>query len=427
MKLRYAAALVALVCGTVMSAQTLLITGKRPSRMMESVGPTVTKLPIGTFSDGHAIWGSTGQDAQGHIWFGITTGGEVPSAHLIDFDPASDKQVDRGNVVEQLERAGVARKGEHQSKIHSKIVPGPDGFLYFASMDEEGENENGSRLPTWGGHLWRMNQTTYKWEHLLATREALIAVAGGGKFIFSLGYFGHVLYRYDTTNGSTAKVEVGSVGGHISRNFVADYRGHAFVPRLRGMAAAPDQQSTRASIVEFDGNLREVKETPIDYDKYTDRNPTEAHGIIAVQEMNDRSWYFTTHVGFLYHIVPPAPAGDAIDESAAPVTPVSWFHPNGRTYVPSLFTTDGTNTLLGLSHDILAEGWTGRYQWLTCDLTALRCLVAPFGLSGDPESFSQDLLYGSATRDAAGRHYVVGMAGFQPIVLRVEPRKRTKN
>ncbi len=140
MKLRCAAALGTLVCSTVISAQTLLITGKHPSRMMESVGPTVTSLPIGTFSDSHAIWGSTGQDAQGHIWFGITTGGEVPSAHLIDFDPASDKQVDRGNVVEQLERAGVARKGEHQSKIHSKIVPGPDGFLYFASMDEEGEN-----------------------------------------------------------------------------------------------------------------------------------------------------------------------------------------------------------------------------------------------------------------------------------------------
>ena len=69
----------------------------------------------------------------------------------------------------------------------------PDGFLYFASMDEEGENANGSRLPTWGGHLWRMNQATYKWEHLLAAREALIAVAGGGKYIFSLGYFGHVL------------------------------------------------------------------------------------------------------------------------------------------------------------------------------------------------------------------------------------------
>jgi len=417
MTFRCAAALAVLVCSTVISAQTLLITGKRPSRMMESVGPTVTPLPIGT-ADGHAIWGSTGQDTQGHIWLGITTGGDVPSAHLIDFDPASDQQVDRGNVVEQLERAGVARKGEHQAKIHSKIVPGPDGFLYFSSMDEEGENANGSRLPIWGGHLWRMNQATYKWEHLLATREALIAVAGGGKYIFSLGYFGHVLYSFDTVTRKIASVVVGSVGGHISRNFVADYRGHVFVPRLRGVAAVPDQQSTRVSIVEFDGNLREVKETPIDYDKYTDRNPTDAHGIIGVQEMKDRSWYFTTHVGFLYHIVPPAPANDGSDESPATLIPVSWFHPNGRTYVPSLFTTDGINTLLGLSRD------EGRYQWLTCDVTALRCLVAPFGLSRDPEAFNQDLLYGSATRDAAGRHYVVGMAGYQPIVLRVEPRKR---
>ncbi len=120
--------------------------------------------------------------------------------------------------------------------------------------------------------------------------------------------------------------------------------------------------------------------------------------------------------------MPPTPASEGIDESPATIVPVSWFHPNGKTYVPSLFTTDGINTLLGLSRDEL-----GRYQWLTFDLTALRCLVAPFGLSGDPEAFSRDLLYGSATRDAQGRHYVVGMAGYQPIVLRVEPRKRTKN
>ncbi len=414
------------------AAQTLLITGKRPARMIESIGPTVTPLPIGLLPGGHAIWGATGQDSRGHIWFGIAMADiDVPSAHLIEYDPVADKQVDRGNVVEELERAGIARKGDHQAKIHSKIVQGPDNFLYFASMDEEGEGEDGSRLPTWGGHLWRMNLDTYRWEHLLAVREALIAVAGGGRYIYSLGYFGHVLYRYDTKTGAVKNVVVGSVGGHISRNFVVDYRGHAFVPRLRGAAAPPDQRATRASIVEFDGDLREVHETPIDYDKYTDGDPTNTHGIIAVQEMSDRSWYFTTHVGFLFHVVPP-PGGDggSIDESPATVSPVSWFHPNGRTYVASLFTSDGTNTLLGLAHDNLAEGANGLYQWLTCDLAAIKCRVAPFNIAGiDASIISRSLLYGSATRDAAGRHYIVGIgrissASDAPIVLRVEPRKR---
>lgn len=423
------AAIGALVCAAVTSAQGLLITGKRPARMMESVGPTITVLPIGQFPGGHASWGSTGQDASGHIWFGITTGGiEVPSAHLIEYDPEADKQFDRGNVVEELERAGLARKGEHQAKIHSKIVQGPDGFLYFSSMDEEGENDDGSRLPTWGGHLWRMSLESHRWEHLLAAPEALIGVAGGGRYIFTLGYFGHVLYSYDTTTGKIARVVVGSVGGHISRNLVADYRGHVYVPRLRGEAAPPDQRATRASIVEFDGTLKEVNETPIEYEKYTDRHPTAAHGIIALQEMNDRSWYFTTHVGFLFHIVPPAaPADGKADESPAAVVPVGWFHPNGRTYAPSLFTSDGRTTLLGLAQDSLAEGGSGRYQWLTCDIAAFRCLVAPFNIPGlEQTDVSRMLLYGSATRDAAGRHYVVGVGtDSRPVVLRVEPRKRT--
>jgi hypothetical protein len=80
--------------------------------------------------------------------------------------------------------------------------------------------------------------------------------------------------------------------------------------------------------------------------------------------MSDRSWYFTTHVGFLYHaLVPmPPPPASAFDESAAAVVAVAWMHPDGPTYIASLFTTDGTNTLAGLSHDSLAEGASGRFS-----------------------------------------------------------------
>ena len=53
-------------------------------------------------------------------------------------------------------------------KIHSKIVQGPDGCLYFASMDEEGERTDGSRPPTWGSHLWRLRLSDGGWEHLFS-------------------------------------------------------------------------------------------------------------------------------------------------------------------------------------------------------------------------------------------------------------------
>lgn len=428
---RSASSLLVCLTASVFSGQTLMISGKRPARMTESVGPQVTLLPIPSFPGAHAIWGSTGQDSRGHLWFGVTTERiPVPSAHLFEYDPDRGRMFDRGNVVDHLKASGVLRAGEHQAKIHSRIVQGPDDYLYFASMDEEGEASNGTRLPTWGGHLWRLKLDTYQWEHLFAAPEALIAVGGGDRFIYTLGYFGHVLYRFDTKSGTVNHVRVGSVDGHVSRNVVVDHRGHAYVPRLREETNARGQQVVRVSIVEFAGDLREIKSTPIDVDQYLQGgNPTESHGIVALQEMTDGSWFFTTHVGFLFHVVPPPRGTDGRsgDDAPADVVRVSWFHPNGRTYPASLFTSDGTRTLLGLAHDNLVDGASGLYQWLTCDVVTISCRVAPFEVAGG-DLVSRSSLYGSATRDAQNNHYVVGIGPSSgtngPIVLRVEPRKR---
>lgn len=421
--LAFAAALAAMAA--VPSAQSLLITGKRPSRIIESTGPEVSMVAIPRFDGMHAIWGSTGQDPDGHIWFGVTAEGGAASAHLFELDPATDRMTDRGNVVDELKRAGVAKPGEHQAKIHSKIVPGPDDYLYFSSMDEEGEVEDGSVLPKWGGHLWRMKRATFKWEHLFAAPEALIAVAGGGRFVYTLGYFGHVLYQFDTASSAVKQVRVGSLEGHISRNFIADSRGHVYVPRLRTETDRLGRARVKASLVEFGTDLAEVKETPIEFDHYAEENVTASHGITGLQPMADGSWYFSTHKGFLFHIVPP-PDGDA----AATLTPVGWLHPSGATYVASLFSPDGRDTLYALSHDIIGSGGSGAYQWLTFTPGSLTCRVAPFVPPGDSDSraVSRYLLYGSATKDASNRHYVVGgmpiNGSLQPVIFRVEPRKR---
>jgi hypothetical protein len=125
-----AIALIAAASFTSANAQKLLISGKRPQPMIESVGPQVVRLDLPSFDGAHAIWGSTGQSADGHIWFGVTAEGTpVPSAHLFEYDPAADRFTPRGDVVGQLSAAGILRKGEHQAKIHSRIVQGPDNYL----------------------------------------------------------------------------------------------------------------------------------------------------------------------------------------------------------------------------------------------------------------------------------------------------------
>ncbi len=144
--------------------------------------PTVRVIAIPEFWGSYAIWGATGNDAQGHVWIGVTSNDDrgSGSAHLFEFDPVADALTDRGNVVAELERLKLRRPGETQMKIHSRIVQAADGRLYFTSMDESGENDDGSKLPTWGGHFWRLGPT-HVWHHLAAAPQALIAVAAAAR------------------------------------------------------------------------------------------------------------------------------------------------------------------------------------------------------------------------------------------------------
>jgi len=365
--------------------------------------PSLRDLPLPTTPDATAVWGATGRDARGHIWVGVSATRAGMSAHLLEFDPALKNWLDRGAVVEQLKRAGLFRSGEGQIKIHSKIVSGGDGWLYFASADEEGETEEGA-LPRWGGHLWRIDPQRAVWEHLFATPEGLIAVSGVGRYIYALGYWGHVLYQYDTMSGKHKRVVVGSIGAHVSRNFLADVRGHAYVPRVRLQADAPV-----AELVEFDSDLRELAVTPLEF--YFDRGPPGAnHGITGFAYLRDGRVLFTTHRGHLYAIAPSS-------EGPARVNALGWLHPDGEAYAPSLFVWGGPSWIAGLTFR------NARYEWVTYELRTRVSRASPL----DVRELRKPLLYGSVTRDNQGRAYLGGWAAKdarssdqRPVVLQIE-------
>src|SRR5215831_14997708 len=233
--------------------------------------PHVRILKPPEFPGEYAVWGATGVDRSGHIFFGMTSNDTrgSGSAHLFELNPASDTFTDRGDVVGELERLHLRRPGETQMKIHSRIVQAIDGYQYFSSMDETGEKDDGSKLPAWGGHLWRRGPSGV-WEHLAATPQALIAVATGGPYVYSLGYFDHVLYQFDTRTKHLRSVTVGSVDGHVSRNFFVDERGHAFVPRTTRVAPS----DVRASLVEFDTDLTEHGQQSIG--EYFESSPVDS-------------------------------------------------------------------------------------------------------------------------------------------------------
>jgi hypothetical protein len=356
---------------------------------------TARLIPLPAVSAGTAIWGATGRDHRGHIWFAISAR-DTPSAsaYLFEYDPARDVIHERGDVLSELRRLGPLRRGEQQMKIHSRIVEGEDGHLYFASMDEHGENTEGGTLPTWGAHLWRVRLGDDHWEHLRAVPEALIAVAGCGRYIVALGYFGHMLYQFDCRTGATASVRVGSVGGHISRNCFCDIRGHSYVPRVQ---EGPGQGRMRTSLVELDAGLAEVGQTPLAY--YTQTRDETSHGIVAFQPLADQSIVFATDQGYLYRVVPQ-------DVGPAEVHPLGWFHPGRRVYTPSLFTSDGAHHLMGLAH---AAADDDAWAWIVYDLAQRRSVAVPLRLppvNGQP--LRDAVLYGSVTRDNDGHCYVGG-------------------
>lgn len=368
--------------------------------------PVVRELKLPTFADATSVWGATGRDFRGGVWVGVSTAPAGSSARLFQYDASTDTWHDRGSVVEQLAAAGLARSGQGQNKIHSKIVPAGDGWLYFASSDEEGESPRGDVLPRWGGHLWRIHPQRHVWQHLLATPEGLVAVSGVGRHVYALGYWGHVLIQYDTATGATRRVAVGSVDGHVSRNFLADIRGHAYVPRLRAQAG----KAPGVTLVEYDADLREVAETPLEH--YLGRGtPGANHGIVGVAYLSDGNLLFTTHVGHLYRIEPRPGAPSR-------VTALGAWPPGAPAYGPSLFALGGRDWVAGV-----VQARSG-FQWVAFEPATQVASTHPIDLRG----LDKVLLYGSVTRDNAGRAYLggwaAGVGGQRPLVLQVDPAGR---
>jgi hypothetical protein len=415
------------------AAQIAALTGTRfrPAPLVPSLPPTLTALPVPTVPGAVAIRGATGVDREGHIWFAVSTtdgkGGPQgtttePSARLFEFRPQTREVVDRGDPISQLKEAGLLRAGERQRAIDTKIVPGPDGALYFASSDELGsQSERAMKPPRWGSHLWRLKRGAARWEHLLTVPDHVIAVAAGGRHVFALGWPGHHLYACDIDTGAIERAAAGSVPGHMSRHMMADIRGHAYVPRLRFTAETPSRLAV--TLVEFSPGLHELGETPLAH--YVAKDESRQHGITGVQTLTDLSIAFVTAAGYLYQVKPRKGA-------PAEVAALGWCDPKGEMYVSSLFTYEGQRYLAGVSDR------EGQKHWFVFDLATRTstALALPrtgevMDISGAKEKQSSPdrvvdtgpgcVLSGCSTRDDRGSFYLSGSLGGDPVIFQAAP------
>jgi len=363
--------------------------------------PTVTKIKFDVPDSIDAIWGATGRDDSGKIYFGTSShGGDYGSAFLYQYTPETGGIVKQSDVVTELKRNNVYSEGMRQNKLHSKFYQADDGYLYFSSFDEGGEAEGIN--PTWGGNLWRKLPNDNHWQHLLATEEALVAVNTSGRYIYALGYWDHVLYQYDIKTTKIRKVIVGSTQMHVSRNFIVDELGHAYVPKL----IVNDFNEIEVLLAEYDSQLNLVATYPLP--SYQSGDFEKHHGIVGYTSMKNSDIYFTSADGGLYHIKP-------FDKSAKKVQYKGMMHPDGNAYIASLFSIDGEGILVGVS-----QKGNEKYEWVIYDSELELANTALIPL----DDINKPLLYGSLTRDSKGAFYVVGWqksrtSGHAPLLLKL--------
>ena len=348
--------------------------------------PVVENIELNFPANADAIWGAVGRDDKGNIYLGASSHvGENKTAFLAQYNPRTNTLVQQSDVVTELKRLGLHRPGMGQNKLHSKFYQADDGYLYFASFDEQGESSDVN--PTWGGHLWRKRPDDTSWEHILAADEALIAINLYGKYVYALGYWGHVLYQFNIYTEQVERIVVGSVTGHISRNFLVDPKGHAYVPYV---TTGTDDIPT-AVLNEYDVNLNLVGAYPMP--SYRAKSMDSHHGIIGYTSMKNGDLIFSTSDGGLYYL-------DVFENTQDKLTYRGRMHTKGGAYMPSVFPIDGSSYVAAIGRAPRSPD----YELLILELATDLNKSLELGVS----EAKGTLLYGTSTKDDFGNMYLVG-------------------
>ncbi|MCX2981324.1 hypothetical protein EYC98_10655 [Halieaceae bacterium IMCC14734] len=348
--------------------------------------PFVENIELNFPASAEAIWGAVGRDDNGNIYLGASShAGENETAFLAQYKPSSNSLVQQSDTVTELKRLGLHRPGMGQNKLHSKFYQADDGYLYFASFDEQGESSDVN--PTWGGHLWRKRPEDTSWEHILAADEALIAINLYRNYVYALGYWGHVLYQFNIYTEQVERIVVGSVTGHISRNFLVDPKGHAYVPYV----TIDTDDIPTAVLNEYDVNLNLVGAYPMP--SYRAMSMDSHHGIIGYTSMKNGDLIFTTSDGGLYYL-------DVFANTKDKLTYRGRIHTKGGAYIPSLFPLDGSNYVAIIGRAPRSQNYDLIIFEMATDLNK----KIELGLSDAKGT----LLYGTSTKDDFGNMYLVG-------------------
>lgn len=116
-------------------------------------------IPYPDFPDANSTWGSIGYNpADKSVYIGVTNHKDKVGLYVYNTENSTMKL---NGFVQQL---GYLRDFQWQGKVHSKIVPGPDGAVYFSTDGGESKEEYLMDHPKGyaGGFLMKWDPKTQK-------------------------------------------------------------------------------------------------------------------------------------------------------------------------------------------------------------------------------------------------------------------------
>ncbi|MEP4076671.1 hypothetical protein [Haloferula sp.] len=356
-----------------------------------------------------SCWWALGNDDLGNIFVAISNHEVYPDGNvaIFKYDPAADQMTFLDDLKSVSTAAGNWQTTENQQKVHTRLIRGGDGRLYFATHD----NSWGSLSDHRGTHFYAIEDDVITDLSAAATKHlnkdmetidgnigvhienyatmAMEMTPGTPRLIYGITYGDGYFYRLNLENGDIKMITQTGLGyaDGIIRNFAVDLDGNAYVP-IRGTSH---------------GDIR-IHKYDNTAETWTYTGKSYADSFLAVKEFDKSGWllhvytkardmvYFIAYDGKVYRFTFATETLDYLGVLEA--------NPNPR--VNNLIISDDEQRLYAL---VFRYAGLNENKFVEFDI--------PTGMAATIDSDistygNRDLLFGGPAKDRMGHAYLVG-------------------
>jgi hypothetical protein len=356
-----------------------------------------------------SCWWALGNDDSGNIYVAISNHENYPKGNVAIFKYNSVLNQMRflNDLKSVSSAAGNWLPTENQQKVHTRLIRGSNGRLYFATHDNSWGNLTDHR----GTHIYSIDNDTITDLSKTATKylnKAMQSVDGNiGVHVENYGTIGMEMTRgspivlYGITYGDgylyrlnletsdikmIAKTGKGYADG-IIRNFAVDTSGNVYIP-MRGSSTGDIR------IYKYDNTAETWAYTGKSYgDDFLAANEFDKSGwVMHVYTKAGNKVYFIAYDGKVYRLTFATEALEYLGVLEA--------NPNPR--VSDLILSDDEQHLYAL---VFRYGGINQNKFVdfniqTCQVSTIDSDITTYG--------ARDLIYGGLARDKLGHAYMVG-------------------